>query len=216
MIRDKLTKIIEKSQALIEDEIRDYIGASSIGSDCLRQIWYQYKGVKAELVPTKTRRTWAIGKRLEGLILEWLEAAGLRIELLHITLSSENLPVFSGHIDALVWIGDKKSILEVKTAKDASFKIFFSKGLKIWNPQYYAQVQAYMGMSGIISTYILVLNKDNSEISDEFVVFDEEFYKKLEAKAELIASAVSPPPRVNGSPIWYQCKVCKFNKTCHV
>jgi len=215
MPRDKLSKRIEKHQERNEDDARDYIGASSIGSDCLRQIWYQYKGVKAEAVPAKFRRTWAIGKKLEHLVVEWLTNAGVKVDKTDKTYAARNVPIFKGHFDGLVFIGGKWSILEVKTAKDASFKIFVKKGLKVWNPQYYAQVQSYMGMSGINSTYILVLNKDNSDLSDELVVFDKEFYEKLEAKALMIATAVVAPPKIHGSPLWYQCKMCKFNKVCH-
>lgn len=217
MITGTLTKRIEKMQEKIEDEKRDYIGASSIGSDCLRQIWYQFKGVKAENVPTKFRRSWAIGKCLEGIILDWLEASGVKIARLWFDLRSKKVSCFQGHLDA-VWIdskGNAKAIIEVKTAKDASFKIFVKKGCKIWNPQYYAQIQAYMGMSGIFNTYILVLNKDNSDLFDELVTFDPVFYEKLEDKAAMIATAHVEPPRVHGSPLWYQCKMCKFNKTCH-
>jgi len=215
MTRDKLSKRIEKHQSKAEDDVRDYIGASSIGSDCLRQIWYQYKGVKAEAVPAKTRRTWAIGKRLEGLVIDWLKDCGILIDLDPQTYRARNVPIFQGHFDGIIFLGKLKAILEVKTAKDASFKIFVKKGLRVWNPQYYAQVQSYMGMSGIFSTYILVLNKDNSDLSDELVTFDAEFYEKLEQKAQMISTAVVAPPKVHGSPLWYQCKMCKFNKVCH-
>ena len=219
MSRDKLTKMIEKYQERVDDgDSRDYIGASSIGSDCLRQIWYQFKGVKAEKVPTKMRRTWAIGKRLEGLVVDWLAEAGITLGVLPVrTLKSQMVPKFQGHIDS-VWIGrDGKynAIIEIKTAKDASFKIFVKKGVKVWNPQYYAQIQAYMGMSGIHKTYIIVLNKDSSVLSDELVEFDPTFYVNLECKALMISNAHVEPPRINGSPLWYQCKMCKFNKVCH-
>ncbi len=222
MTLNTLTKRIEKTQERIEDDARDYIGASSIGSDCLRQIWYQYKGVKAEKVPTKFRRTWAIGKALEQVIHNWLCDIGIVVvrnwpELVHPTM-----PFFKGNVDG-VWMKSRykihdqkpKAIIEIKTAKDASFKIFVKKGVKEWNPQYYAQIQSYMGMSGIHKTYILVLNKDSSDISDELVIFDPEFYKKLEDKALMIATAHIEPPKINGSPLWYQCKMCKFNKVCH-
>lgn len=215
MIRNKITKKIEKFQETIEDDQRDYIGASSIGSDCLRQIWYQFKGVKAQRVPTKFRRTWAIGKNLESLVIEWLTNAGVKVDKTNKTYHAKNMPYFQGHFDGIVIFGQKQSILEIKTAKDASFKIFVKKGVKAWNPQYYAQIQSYMGMSGIHSTYILVLNKDNSEISDELVTFDEDFYNKLVDKAIMISGANIPPPKINGSALWYQCKMCKYNKVCH-
>jgi hypothetical protein len=216
MTTGKITKLIEKHQETIIDDVRDYIGASSIGSDCLRQIWYAYKGFESTGVPTKTRRTWDIGKRLEYLIFDWLELAGLQVVRTWWDLKSQNVPSFRGHLDC-VWIknGKEHAIIEVKTAKDSSFKAFVNKGLRLWNPQYYAQVQAYMGMSGIHSAYILVLNKDTSEIYDEFLTFDEKFYKELEDKALMISQSDIEPPRVNGSPLWYQCKLCKYNKECH-
>lgn len=216
MTRNTLTKKIEKVQARSKLESRNYIGASIIGSPCLRQIWYEFKGEEAEEVPSKTIRTWAIGKHLEGLILDWLENAGLEIVRLWWDLQSKNVLDFKGHLDAVWYKKDPPhSIIEVKTAKNASFNIFVNKGLRVWNPQYYAQIQSYMGMSEIFSTYILVLNKDNSELSDELVTFDEDLYKKLEDKARMIANAIIEPPRISNSPLWFQCKLCKFNKVCH-
>jgi len=216
MKRDTLSKLIDKSQAHDSRELRDYIGASTIGSDCLRQIWYEFVGTIAEDVPTKTRRTWEIGKRLEGLVLDWLDKAGVETVRRWHDLRSKNVKIFKGHVDS-IWIKDStlQAIIEIKTAKDASFKIFVNKGLALWNPQYYAQVQAYMGMSGIHSTYILVLNKDNSDLSDELVTFDADFYKGLEDKALMVSRAVMAPPRINGSPLYFKCKMCKFNKVCH-
>jgi hypothetical protein len=72
-----------------------------------------------------------------------------------------------------------------------------------------------MGMSGIHKAYIVVLNKDSSEISDELVEFDEVYYQTLRKKAAMIANANVAPPKINGSPLWFQCKMCKFNKVCH-
>jgi hypothetical protein len=214
--KNVLSKKIEKMQSRDDKRTRDYIGASGIGAECLRQIWYEFKGFEAEQVPTKTRRTWAIGRHLEGLILDWLTEAGVEIVRTWDDLVSEGMPFFKGHLDS-VWIkkGKAFAIIEIKTAKDASFNIFVKKGLRTWNPQYYAQLQSYMGMSGIHTAYILVLNKDSSDIADELVTFDEAFYQKLREKATMVANAHVPPPKINGSPLWYQCKMCKFNKICH-
>lgn len=215
MNRNFITKKIDDYHDNLQDSPRNYIGASIIGSECLRQIWYEFKSVKAEKVPAKTRKTWGIGKRLEGLVLGWIEDAGIDIYLLPATLFSSVVPVFCGHVDAIGRINNKKYILEIKTAKGASFNIFTNKGLKAWNHQYYAQIQSYMGMSGIYSAYILVLNKDNSALSDELIEFDPLFYSNLECKAQMIAHAVTAPPKINGSPLFYKCKMCKFNKVCH-
>jgi hypothetical protein len=214
--KNTLSKKIEKVQSRDDKKARDYIGASGIGAECLRQIWYEFKGTKAESVPTKIRRTWAIGQHLESLILDWLTEAGIEIQRTWADLESEGMPFFKGHVDS-VWTkkGKPFAIIEIKTAKDASFNIFVKKGFRTWNPQYYAQIQSYMGMSGIHSSYILVLNKDSSDIADELVNFDEAFYQTLRSKALMIANANAAPPKINGSPLWFQCKLCKFNKVCH-
>lgn len=216
MTKNKLSKLIEKSQEHFDEEPRNYIGASSIGSECLRQIWYQYKGYIPFGIPSNTRRTWAIGKHLEQLILDWIEKTGVTVVRLWWDLSSKTVSNFKGHVDAIWTKNDTPyAILEIKTAKNSSFTIFVNKGLKIWNPQYYAQIQSYMGMSGIFSAYILVLNKDNSALSDEFVAFDEEYYNSLEEKALMISNSTIEPPRISSSPLWFKCKMCSFNKVCH-
>lgn len=214
-MNNRLSVLIAEHQSTITDEPRDYIGASIIGSDCLRQIWYEYKGYKVNEVSDATRRNWAIGKKLEGLMIEWLEDASVGVVITDRTFTSTKAPYFQGHIDAVVIFGTTSAILEIKTAKNSSFNTFVNKGLQAWSPQYYAQVQTYMGMSGIHQAIILVLNKDNSCLSDEFIAFDEDYYQRLEEKAKMIADAVIEPPRVNSSPLWYQCKGCKFNKICH-
>lgn len=215
MTRNKLTKLIESYQQEEKQESRNYIGASSIGSDCLRQIWYQFKGKKAEDVPVKFVRAWEIGKKLENLVVEWVIKAGISVETNHFTYFAENMPYFQGHFDGIMVWRKKRAILEIKTAKHASFNIFLKKGLRFWNPQYYAQVQSYMGMSGIHNTYIIVLNKDTSDLSDELLLFDSDFYEKLCAKARMIYGAHMEPPKINGSALFYKCKMCKFNKVCH-
>lgn len=216
MKRDVLTKKIEKNQEKITDDVRNYIGASTIGSDCFRQIWYEYKGFKGEKIPAKTRRTWAIGKRLEWLVLDWLEDCGIKFERIVKEFSSKRVPFFKGNVDSASFKNGKiHYVLEIKTAKDASFKVFVKNGLRLWQPRYYAQIQSYMGMSGANSASILVLNKDNSDLSDELVHFDEEYYKKLESKALMVSQFEKEPERINKSPLWYQCRMCKFNKVCH-
>lgn len=195
-----------------EDEKRNYIGASSIGSDCLRQIWYEYNGFKGTFDP-RILRIFEVGKRLEGLVVDWLREAGFNVSDQQHVFKDQELQYFQGHCDGV--IEKPHAILEIKTAKDSSFKQFVKHGLKKWMPKYYDQLQAYLGMSGLINAYILVLNKDDSSLFDEKVTFDASRYIALKEKARLIHDATIEPPRINGNPAWYQCKMCKFKKICH-
>lgn len=210
----QLTKKIESMPGRIETR-RNYIGASLIGDECSRKIWYEYKGYEGEPHSPLLLRTFAIGKRLEGLVLDLIKESGLNVindDGTGSCMDSE-LPYFRGTYDALLF--KPRAILEIKTAKDSSFKLFVKKGLKKWSPRYYSQLQAYMGMSEIYESYIVVINKDTSEIMDEHVLFDEPHYLGLRQKAALIAGASIPLPRISNSPLWFQCKQCQFNKICH-
>ena len=213
MATGKLTKLIEKTPHVSREKLRDYIGASSIGSDCIRQIWYEFQGAKSSPIPNKIRRTWEIGNRLEGMIIQLLRDAGLDVNESQTEYQHAEMPYFRGHCDGV--IVNYNALLEIKTAKHSSFSVFVKKGVKKWFPKYYAQMQAYMGMSGIHKAYMLVLNKDTSELWDELVQFDPETYQRLSEVAQLVYETPIPPPRISGSPIWFQCKMCRFNKECH-
>lgn len=216
MKNKSLAKLID-NLTYVSEPPRDYIGASSIGSECWRQIWYEFNEFEGLEVPNKTKRTWEVGKNLEILVIEWLEATGLNITNTWIDLRDDELPYFRGHVDALLMNKDNqpKEIIEIKTAKDGSFNQFVKNGLKKWQPKYYAQIQSYMGMSGIHSASILVLNKDNSDLFDEKVPFSPEFYESLKNKAKAIHDSKTEPPRISGNPLWFTCKTCRFRKECH-
>jgi hypothetical protein len=217
MTKNTLTKIIEKHFDKLEINPINYINASSIGSDCLRQIWYESKGYNPIKVDGKTRRNWEIQRELEDLVVNWLIHSGLDVitGLMAASIST-HVPNFKGYIKYMWYEGEiAYAIIDIKTAKDASFKIFVNKGLRVWNYQYYCKLQALMGMYGIFNAYILVLNKDNSELSDELITFDSHLYADLLDKAQTISLYKQPPARINNSPLWFQCKSCKFNKECH-
>lgn len=224
MTSGNLTKLIENIS--YDNEIpRDYIGASAIGSDCLRQTWYELNGYKEEKVGHKIKRTWNLGKYLERWIIDLVRKSGLHVETPcednnWLEFCDPDFPWFKGHCDALIihkqLISSPIAILEIKTAKNSSFNLFKSNGIKAWDMRYYDQVQSYMGFSNIEQAYILVLNKDNTELWDEVVIFDEIYYdEQIKQKAKMIHDYEIPPPRVNNSPFWFQCKMCKYRKECH-
>ena len=205
-----------------EESPRNYIGASIIGHDCIRHIWYDYhKPIEVqgiELFTSEQLRVFNIGKVLEKMIIELLIKSGLAIvepapENHHLLFFNSEVPEFRGHCDAL--IAPSAYILEIKTAKQESFREFEKKGLYGWNKQYYAQIQSYMGMSGIHQAFILVINKNNGVVLDEMVKFDPIFYEELITKAQIIKEATEVPPRINKSPLFYKCKMCKYKKACH-
>ncbi len=208
-----LSKLIYKTLEQQTDEPRPYIGASSIGNPCERAIWYGLHRTDAKVVDAKLRMTFQIGKRLEQMLLDLIPFLSLPINK---SFHEKTYPLFQGTVDAIIYKNNEYDfILEIKTANNSSFDTFKKKGLRLWNSQYYDQVQSYMGMSGVHKCYLLALNKNTSELHDEFVLFDEDRYMSLVTKAKRIGEAVTEPPRISGSASFYLCKMCFYKGVCH-
>jgi hypothetical protein len=218
-----LSGIITKTIAQTpQDSPRRYIGASGIGKKCNRAIWYSYMGAASEAPPPSLKTSFDIGKRLEGLLLDYMEQAGLHIvhpsiENDFLLLQDDTYPLFQGHADAFLMLPDESPVVvEIKTAKCSSFKQFQNKGLRGWQETYYAQLQSYMGMSGYKRGVLLAVNKDTSELHHEWVKYDDIYYHELKTKARAIMLCEEPPEKINRSPLYFLCNTCSFKRVCHV
>ncbi len=200
---------------------RNYIGASSIGRSCNRAVWYEFQGASRPDIPPTLQRIFDTGKQLEGMLLGYMELAGLCItralpknNMLY--LEDTDLPIFQGHCDAILHLSeDESAIVEIKTANNSSFNQFVKHRLRKWSESYYSQVQAYMGMSSYTRAVILVINKDNAELHHEWVDFNQGHYNELRKKALMISQIQEAPDRINKSPLFYICNRCQYKSICH-
>lgn len=217
-----LVKLINDAIAFQKpEERRNYIGASSIGRSCNRAIWYEFRGAQRPEIPPTLQRIFDTGKQLEGMILGYIELAGLSITRASaknnfLYLEDTELPIFQGHCDAILHLTEMESVIvEIKTANNSSFNQFVNHGLIKWSESYYSQIQAYMGMSNRQKAVILVINKDNAELHHEWVHFNQAHYDNLRRKAQMISEATTEPERINKSPLFYICSRCSFKSVCH-
>lgn len=218
---DLSAKILETINKREKKEHRNYIGCSSIGNPCSRAIWYSFHNAPSLDYTATTQTTFDVGKNLEGMILDYIEEAGISLirpcqENNWLYCFDKTNPKFQGHMDAIIYYPDYKSpaVLEIKTAKSSRFQSFQKKGLKEFSLTYYAQIQAYIGMMGYEKGVLLALNKDTSELHHEWVDFDPYCYAELQRKAEIIESSEEPPDRINKSPFYYICTRCNYRDTC--
>ncbi len=218
-----ISRIIEQVLDRRElDKPRDYIGASIIGNDCERAIWYSSNGYTESHVDSRIKRIFDTGNLWEKLLLDYLELSDIKLvrpdkENNYLECHDKDLSYFKGHMDALMIFPEPSEvvILDIKTAKNIEFNKFKSQGLRMWKPNYYAQLQAYMGMTGYKFSSLLAFNKDDQKLHDETVPFNEIFYRQLKEKARKIYNLINPPERINKSPFYYKCSYCNFKTTCH-
>lgn len=163
-------------------------------------------------------RLFETGNREEARLLDELRALG-------ITVSGEQHEVIfadghgAGHLDgALLGLEEAPKawhVFECKTMNTKAFKDVVAKGVQASKPLHWAQMQAYMGLTGIERAAYFAVCKDTDEIYFERLHFDQDEFDKLMAKAEAIVHAAEPPARISEDPAWFECKFCPFHAQCH-
>lgn len=114
-------------------------------------------------------------------------------------------------------------VWEAKSANDDRFKALLKQsdgtyrpvswdnlvdhGLKSWSPEYWGQVQCYMGETGMRHALVAVYDKNTSEVHHEIIEFDELAYQSLVSKAERLVDAPEPPTSMYPSAADYRCKI---------
>jgi hypothetical protein len=106
-------------------------------------------------------------------------------------------------------------VLEYKTHGDKSFTELVKKTVQAAKPEHYAQMQVYMGYTGMERALYMAVNKNTDELYAERVDFDPVEFAKLKARAERVIRAAEPPLRVSNDPSWFVCKMCDFHEHCH-
>lgn len=174
---------------------REYIGASIVGHACDALLAFSLRGFPNEEPSARLKRIFQLGHIMEAEIVKDLKArADVRVfETDGMTGKQHAYEEYGGHVvshtDGHVQLDDASDelmILEIKTMNDASFTKFKSSGVKRSHPQYYAQVQMMMGMSGFERAFFIAVNKNTSEYHAEIVEadpFEISFLKERIARA---------------------------------
>lgn len=140
--------------------------ASGIGN-CLPELVCSIIEPDVTSPPEDRKYFLGIGHALQPVVEEFLTDSGLRIKIREapVELVDEGVHL-TGHIDAIAINEEGEEILvEIKCI--TSKKWHMVKDCKDWRsiyPSYYAQVQAYMGMSKIHKCLMVFMNRDTAEI----------------------------------------------------
>lgn len=71
--------IDEYCAAVYDDGHRNHLGASLIGDECKRKLWYVFRWVKNEKFSGQMQRLFNRGHREEERFIEWLEGIGIKL-----------------------------------------------------------------------------------------------------------------------------------------
>lgn len=216
-----------------EDWRRQHLGASLIGSECHRYLWYTFRWANKPGFDGRMLRLFERGHREEEWIIEELRAIGMRVETVDKTKPIDSQTGkhpqfrfkrigghFAGSIDGGV-LGVLEALktwhlLEVKTSNDKRFIVLQKEGVKKSNPRHYDQMQVYMHELKLKRALYICVNKNDDHIYTERIHYDKDTALAILAKAEVIISAPEPLTKISEDPTWWGCKFCDSRPHCHL
>lgn len=211
--------------ALVEaadDGHRPHLGASLIGRECARDIWYVWRWATGGVQDGRVLRLFRHGQDEERRLAEDLRRAGVtvvdRTEDGRQWSFSDLGGHFGGSMDGAV-LGLLEApkawhVWECKTANTRSFAAIRKNGVEKEKPEHWVQMQCYMHWSGMERAYYTVVNKDSDEIYAERVRYDRSAALAAIDRARGIIESREPPPYINERPEYYLCKSCQHRGVC--
>lgn len=209
----------------IEPELpRPHLGASAIGAECGRQLWYGFRWATSVTHPGRLLRLFNRGHLEETRFVADLKRIGVEVLERDPTTGKQfNYADLGGHFagsgDGLAMNvpGAEKTphILEFKTSADKPFKALEKDGVRKGKPLHFDQMQMYMHWQGFTRALYMVVNKNDERLYTERVVYEKSIALALIEKARRIIEASEPPARVSENPGFYSCKWCDHYEPCH-
>ncbi|CAK0774705.1 Oxidoreductase [uncultured Gammaproteobacteria bacterium] len=207
-----------------EDGFRVHLGASLIGKECLRALWYDFRWTTRADFSGRMLRLFETGQLEEARIVRNLRRTGATVlEVDPDTGRQWRVEAHGGHfggsLDAVA-VGLLEApktwhVLEFKTHSVKSFADLKRQGVQASKPRHYAQMQVYLHLTGITRAMYVAVCKDTDEIYVERLPADPALGEALLLKAGRIIDAARPPERLSSDPAWWQCRLCEHHGLCH-
>lgn len=219
MSLDRLKKAIYKTYE-INEEPRDYIGASMLGHPCERYIWLSFRWVMPEKFEGRMKKLFGVGHREEEIAAAELRNAG--VDIRHTGAEQLDLPLapfLKGHPDGIIYGGiegiDEYPILwECKTSNSANFEKMVRCGVQIAKPMHYAQMQSQMHHMKIKYALYEMVNKETSELYFELVPYNQSYAEYMTNRAYSTALCGKIPQAKEGTNP--DCRYCAYATFCHL
>lgn len=216
--------IFRAYEAASRDGLREHLGASLIGHECERHLWYSFRWVQRAKHAGRLLRLFETGQIEEARLIRNLRTAGVTVMDVDPSTGRQwAVKACRGHFGGSadgVAIGILEApkahhVTEFKTHNTKSFAALQKHGLAKSKPQHMAQLQVYMHLLGIERGFYLAVCKNTDALYSERVKPDVVLAERLLAKADRIINAARPPARLSEDPAYYICNWCDHKGICH-
>lgn len=217
--------IMSASDAFRTDDapFRAHLGASSIGRECTRELWYSFHWATKTLHPGRILRLFNRGHLEEPRFVALLEMIGCTVWQVDANGKQFRVQGYRGHsggsIDAVIRglpeLGDEPALGEFKTHSYKSFAKLVDEGVQASKWEHFVQMQTYMGRLKLNFAIYMAVNKNDDDLYAEIIRFDPAVYARYQQRAVIVIDSVTAPRRINQSPGWFKCKFCDHKALCH-
>jgi CRISPR/Cas system-associated exonuclease Cas4 (RecB family) len=198
-----------------EKEHRKHLGASIIGAECDRQLWYTFRWAKMPEYPGRLLRLFNRGKREEQPLMNLLDKMGFAIANNQQRVSDIDKH-FGGSVDAIAELNGTVYVVEFKTSGTGrKFNELRKDGVIKAKFQHYVQMCIYGYYLDCNKGIYIAVNKNDDDIHLEVVDLDFNLANEYIKRAEVIIGSPDPLKKISEDPNYYICSTCTFKQICH-
>jgi len=207
-----------------KDFRRPHLGASIVGKECLRALWYDFRHCSDPQFESRILRLFESGYKEEDRIIENLRSVGITIyskdpiDGTQINFREEEFGHFSGSLDG-IGVGFPEApktfhVLECKTSSKKLYDKLVKEGVEKAKPMHFAQMQVYMRWAKLDRAFYIVCCKDDDRLYGERVYYCKEVADRLVEKARRVIYTPTPLEKLGDSEKDFRCKFCDHADLC--
>lgn len=230
--REKLEELLSEDldkfcQTYYEQGHRNHLGASELGEECWRKLWYGFRWVKLDWHDGRMMRLFNVGHSAEPRFVSYLRGIGFEVKEFDTDGKQFRISGAMGHyggsLDGLCKAPERYQLSEdivflneFKTnGTGKGFDEVEDKGVAKAKPKHYSQMSQYGYKYGIKYALYMIENKNDSNITIKIVELDWNLGAQLEKKANDIIFSKEAPPRISENKSFFNCKYCHLSGICH-
>lgn len=208
-----------------EEPFRTHLGASMIGDECPRAIWYGWRWATRPKFPGRILRLFNRGHLEEARFIAMFLMIGCEVFQQDENGKQFRISHAEGHFGGSgdgIAVGlpelnaGQPALLEFKTHNDKSFNELVKKGVREAKPQHFVQMQVYMRKMGIAVALYGAVNKNTDEIHLEYVFLEGELADQYLERGEKIVWLETAPTGLSTSPGFFKCRFCNHQPVCQM
>jgi hypothetical protein len=204
---------------------RAHLGASGLGKDCARAIWYGWRWYTRPHFEGRMIRLFNRGHLEEARFIALLLSIGVQIYQQDENGKQFRIHHAGGHVGGSgdgIAIGlpdlppGMPALLEFKTHGEKSFLKLQKEGVRSAKFEHYVQMNLYMRKMNLTVALYGAVNKNTDELWLEIVQLDTIIADQYLDRGTQIVKSTHPPKKINESPGWFECKFCDHKAVCHL